>query len=124
MVGGSANASFTKILANPTSSATFDLNGSAQLFGLGTVNLSGVVHTVGVNHSHAVGHLTLSSRVGTITLALTDPAVSATEGMPSDMTFTITSATGAYARAGGAGVISFSVTHTSSTTGTISMSLT
>src|ERR1700722_5662647 len=46
MIEGSANASFTKITATPTSSATFELNGSAQLFGLGTINLSGVVHAV------------------------------------------------------------------------------
>jgi hypothetical protein len=123
-VEGSATASFTETSSTATSSATYKLNGTIQLFGFGKLDLSGVIHSLGENYSHATGQLSLATRTGTISLSLSDPVKSAVGAIPSDMIFTVTSATGAYTHAGGAGIITFDVTHTGHNTGTISMSLT
>jgi hypothetical protein len=124
MVEGTASGTYVKTAATSSASASYAVSGSIDLFGFGNLNLSGTIHTVGVNQSQASGQLFLTTSTGGITLGLTGPAHSSQGAIPSELTFTVTSATGEYLHAGGQGIIHLGVTSTSGTTGHIAMSLT
>jgi hypothetical protein len=124
LVEGSASGTYTKTVASTSVSASYAISGSIDLFGFGNLNLSGTIHAVGVNQAQADGQLFLTTTTGTITLGLTGPAHGSKGTIPSELIFTVTSATGEYSHAGGQGVIQLAESPTSSTTGHISMSLT
>ena len=124
LVDGGASGNYTKTLATGSSSATYQLNGTVNLLGFGKLNLSGVINAEGSQQGTASGQLTLSTNAGAITIRLTDPSPGPNGVIPSQMIFTVTSATGAFSHAGGSGLIHFSASASTSTSGSFILSMT
>src|SRR5205807_1807119 len=73
----------------------FSVSGTAGA--LGAVSVSGKVKLPGfVASGHATGTLTLSNSQGSVTLALTGPLEPGFGAFPATLSYTVTSATGAY----------------------------
>ena len=73
----------------------YQLGGQIDLSGIGVVNISGALNSVGyVKHGAADGQLVLSSSAGTITLGMTGAPQNGPSALPSEFIFTVTGTTG------------------------------
>jgi hypothetical protein len=124
LVEGTATPAYTKTMGTTTTSASYALIGAISLYGFGNLSLSGTINALGPSSDRASGQLTLSSNRGTITLNLIGPDNSVRGAIANDFYFTVTSATGEYAHAGGIGLVHIGISPTSATTGHVTLSLT
>jgi hypothetical protein len=84
------------------------LTGTGTVGPLGTVTLSGELHTPGfIAQGEATGTLTLSNADGSVTLRLVGPPQSGFSPPPATFQYTITGGTGKYAGASGQGTVGF-----------------
>ena len=81
------------------------LHGTVALQGLGTFDLSGWVNGTGmILGGRATGHLVLTNATGSLTIELHGPVQPGFAPIPSDLVYSISGGTGAYAHAKGYGV--------------------
>jgi hypothetical protein len=82
----------------------FDLVAIGYLSKMGETTISGDLFGTGSRSSEARGVLTLHDSVGTVTLSLVGPPQGAHAALPAQFHFTVTSATGAFARLHASGI--------------------
>jgi hypothetical protein len=119
-VEGAASTTFVK----STASGIYNITGTINLTGFGTLNVSGFIQSVSASQPRVSGQLNFSTSEGTITVGLADLSASKAGAIPSQLIFTVTSATGEYSHAGGEGIMSLTMNSSTSTTGHLHMSLT
>lgn len=90
----------------PDAGTTATLQGSARIAGLGKANFKSTIQGVGLIASgQATGTATITTKAGTLTLALVGPVQSGGGGgvLPKHYTVTVTGGTGLFAGIGGTG---------------------
>jgi hypothetical protein len=103
---GEGAATFTESTANPDTGHQYTLTGEVKLKGMSAFTVNGTIQTVGfISEGHATGQLVLSNAKGSITLSLEGPLQKGFSPPPSSFDYTITSATGAYEKETGSGVL-------------------
>lgn len=104
---GSAQGSPSTVVGNPDVGTTVDLRGAAQIQGLGSVKVSGMLHGTGfIASSHVEGPLKLTDGKGSVTLQLQSPAKGGfTAPSSGTYTFSIEQGTGAFAHHIGNGTV-------------------
>jgi hypothetical protein len=76
---------------------TYNLNGTANLAGVGAVHITGTIHSVGfVLTGQATGQITISNAQGSVTLALTGPVQAGFSPLPQVFSFKQVSHTGTF----------------------------
>jgi hypothetical protein len=77
---------------------TYNLSGTANLAGMGVVNVTGTVHAVGfVLSGQATGQITFSNSRGSVTIQLTGPVQPGNTGLPTTFAYSVVAHTGAFA---------------------------
>jgi hypothetical protein len=120
---GRASGDFTETPATSSTGPTFVLDGTIELFGLGALDFSGEIRTTGVAEAPASGQLSLSTEIGTITIALTGYSQAEPNSMPHEMAFHVTDSTGVYAHTSGSGIAHLALTSAGNGSGTIEVTL-
>ncbi len=106
-IDGTTSGTFTTPLANPDAPKIYVFKGTGNLGDLGAVSVTGSVSLPGfIASGNAHGTLKLSNSHGTVTLGLIGPTEVGFGPFPSSLSFSIESATGAYAGTFGGGSIS------------------
>ena len=112
---GSGSGNYTMGL-NVDSGPLLKLKGTASLELLGEVNVSGSVQGTGFTTSgQATGTVTLSNKLGSVTLILTGPVQSGFSPLPTHFQFKVVGATGAYKGLTMTGSIDLMIDSTTST---------
>jgi hypothetical protein len=90
---------------------SFTLSGTVHLNGLGSFQVTGGVHGVGmIAGGRAGGELVLTGAQGTITLALHGPIQPAFGAVPHELVYVVTGGTGAYSHLTGYGTLDTTLT--------------
>jgi hypothetical protein len=100
---------FTISLNRSTGAKTYSWDGSASV-GSTFFAITGTATTVGNKAGQATGKLVLSSTKGTLTVTVTGSTQAANSGLPSSMTYTVVSGTGAFSKYAGKGTLKLGVT--------------
>lgn len=100
---------FTISLNKTTGAKTYSWDGSASV-GSNFFTISGTMTTVGNKAGQATGRLVLSGPKGTLTVSVTGPTQAARSGLPTTVTYTVVSGTGAFSRYAGKGTLKLGVT--------------
>ena len=116
-LAGTIKGTYTTPLALPDVGKTYAFSGSGTAGALGAVSVSGKVKLPGfVASGHATGTLTLSNSQGSVTLALTGPLEPGFGAFPATLSYTVTSATGAYFDNIASGIIAVTLSKTGAKT--------
>ncbi|HEY2586757.1 MAG TPA: hypothetical protein VGI81_13420, partial [Tepidisphaeraceae bacterium] len=123
-VTGTIHGRFLANLKTAKRAATYRLNATATLSGLGKVQVTGTAIGAIVKGS-ATGTLRLANAKGAVTLSLNVPAVTNAMATPSSFAYTVTRATGAYKKLAGSGILNlaFTATNKRGTAGTFKLVL-
>jgi len=103
---GKLTGTFSHVLTNPDAGNAYSFSATGNLGAVGTVSASASIKLPGfVAKGNALGTLTLTTSTGTLTLKLAGPLEKGFGPMPSAVRYYVSSGTGAYANASGAGNI-------------------
>jgi len=87
--------------------ASIELSGPITLAGLGTFQMTGSLHGAGPAEGRATGQLILTNQYGSLTVDLHSGIRPAQSAIPSELVYSISGGTGAYAQTKGYGVADF-----------------
>jgi hypothetical protein len=121
---GTASGTYSVGAGSASSGSAYNISGTADLMGIGKISFTGSVSTVGGSRSVATGSLLLSSSEGQISMILSGIGTSSPNQLSHQMVFTVNGVSGEFTHIGGSGVITFTTSHASGSTGNVSMSIT
>jgi hypothetical protein len=89
---------------------TYNLAGTANLAGMGQVNVTGTVHSVGfVLAGQATGQITFSNSRGSVTIQLIGPVQPGNTALPTNFSYSVVAHTGAFATLADHGTLGLAV---------------
>ncbi len=105
---------YSHVLGNPDAGAQYKFNGSGKTAALGSFTLNGTITGPGfIANGRAHGRFVITTSKGTIVVSARGPTQSSSS-LPSSMSFTIISGTGAYTKSAGTGKLVVSASGTTS----------
>jgi hypothetical protein len=121
---GQGTGVFTHEVGIPEIGQVYDLLGSATLTGLGRVNVSGAVQSVGfILHGHAWGKLLLTNAKGSVTLRLEGPEQNGFAALPHQFTFDVVGGSGSYKHLNGHGTLQLVIAPATQAHGTFTLAV-
>ena len=116
-LGGGGYGQYSADAVTSGAGPQYNLQGTAEVRGMGKVDVSGNLHGVGfIQQGRAGGELTFSNSHGSVTVELQGPPQPGFSPLPQRFSYTVVSGTGAYEHLSGHGSLTLTL-HAQPTTG-------